>query len=136
MIVRIWHGRVPAEKAASVHGIHCKRRAIHRLSLGRREPERAACLRRQEGEVTHFITLTFWDSAEAIKAFAGTISRPPSTIRRTRNSCWNSSTGRALMKRGSVMHLARSQIEQESGRQALPKIHRMGAAQAKGGTHE
>ncbi|MGE0032167.1 MAG: antibiotic biosynthesis monooxygenase, partial [Steroidobacteraceae bacterium] len=28
-------------------------------------------LERQEGEVTHFITLTFWDSLESIRAFAG-----------------------------------------------------------------
>jgi heme-degrading monooxygenase HmoA len=28
-------------------------------------------LERQEGEVTHFITLTFWESLEAIRGFAG-----------------------------------------------------------------
>ncbi len=28
-------------------------------------------LRRDEGEVTHFTTLTSWDSVEAIRAFAG-----------------------------------------------------------------
>ena len=28
-------------------------------------------LRRTEGDVTHFVTLTFWDSLDAIKAFAG-----------------------------------------------------------------
>ncbi len=28
-------------------------------------------LERQEGDVTHFITLTFWDSLESIRAFAG-----------------------------------------------------------------
>ena len=26
---------------------------------------------RQEGEITHFITLTFWDSLDAIRGFAG-----------------------------------------------------------------
>jgi hypothetical protein len=28
-------------------------------------------LERQEGEITHFITLTFWDSLDAIRGFAG-----------------------------------------------------------------
>ena len=28
-------------------------------------------LERREGEVTHFITLTFWESLGAIRAFAG-----------------------------------------------------------------
>jgi len=28
-------------------------------------------LERREGEVTHFITLTFWESLESIRAFAG-----------------------------------------------------------------
>jgi len=28
-------------------------------------------LERQEGQVTHFITLTFWEDLEAIEAFAG-----------------------------------------------------------------
>jgi heme-degrading monooxygenase HmoA len=28
-------------------------------------------LERQEGEVTHFITLTFWESLDAIRGFAG-----------------------------------------------------------------
>lgn len=28
-------------------------------------------LERQEGDVTHFITLTFWENIDAIRAFAG-----------------------------------------------------------------
>ena len=28
-------------------------------------------LERREGDITHFITLTFWESLEAIKGFAG-----------------------------------------------------------------
>ena len=28
-------------------------------------------LQRNEGDVTHFITMTFWESLEAIKSFAG-----------------------------------------------------------------
>jgi heme-degrading monooxygenase HmoA len=28
-------------------------------------------LERQEGEITHFITLTFWESLDSIRGFAG-----------------------------------------------------------------
>jgi heme-degrading monooxygenase HmoA len=28
-------------------------------------------LERREGDVTHFVTLTFWESLEAIRGFAG-----------------------------------------------------------------
>ncbi len=32
---------------------------------------RVHVLERQEGDVTHFITLTYWDSLDSIRAFAG-----------------------------------------------------------------
>jgi len=69
MIVRMWHGRVPASKAA----------AYREFTNGRAIPDYRSVpgnisvhvLERQEGDVTHFITLTFWDSLESIRAFAG-----------------------------------------------------------------
>ncbi|MGE0467365.1 MAG: antibiotic biosynthesis monooxygenase [Steroidobacteraceae bacterium] len=69
MIVRLWHGRVPTSKAA----------AYRRFTNDRAIPDYRSVpgnisvhvLERQEGEVTHFITLTFWDSLESIRAFAG-----------------------------------------------------------------
>ncbi len=69
MIVRIWHGRVPQEKAAAYREF-LKRRAIpdYRGTPGNLK---VYILEREEGEVTHFLTVTFWESLEAIKAFAG-----------------------------------------------------------------
>ncbi len=69
MIVRIWHGRVPREKAAAYREF-LKRRAIpdYRSTPGNLK---VYILEREEGEVTHFLTVTFWESLEAIKAFAG-----------------------------------------------------------------
>ncbi len=69
MIVRMWHGRVPTEKAAAYRAF-LNARAIPDYqsvpgNLG------VYILERPEGEVTHFITLTYWESLDAIRAFAG-----------------------------------------------------------------
>lgn len=69
MIARMWHGRIPTTKAA----------AYRAFTNGRAIPDYRSVpgnisvhvLERQEGDVTHFITLTFWDSLESIRAFAG-----------------------------------------------------------------
>ena len=69
MIARMWHGMTPAEKADEYLAF-LQRRALpdYRGTPG----NVAACiLRRLEGEVAHFTTLTYWDSLESIKAFAG-----------------------------------------------------------------
>lgn len=69
MIVRIWHGRVPTSKANAYraflnsHAIPNYRSVKGNISVH--------ILERAEGDVTHFITLTFWESLEAIKGFAG-----------------------------------------------------------------
>ena len=68
-IMRQWHGRVPTAKA----------RAYREFLLARAIPDYRAVrgnisvhvLERREGEVTHFITLTFWEDLDAIRAFAG-----------------------------------------------------------------
>jgi len=39
-------------------------------------------LERREGDITHFITLTFWESLEAIKGFAAKTWKSRNTIRR------------------------------------------------------
>jgi heme-degrading monooxygenase HmoA len=51
MIVRMWHGRVPTSKAETY--------------------AKFTNLERREGDITHFITLTFWEDLESIKGFAG-----------------------------------------------------------------
>ena len=69
MIVRMWHGRVPTSKADE----------YAQFTVGRAIPDyrsvpgniSAHVLQRREGDITHFITLTFWESLEAIKGFAG-----------------------------------------------------------------
>ena len=69
MIARTWHGRVPAAKADLYHAY------LLRTGL----PDYAATpgnrgvlvFRRTEGDVTHFVLTTLWDSLEAIRGFAG-----------------------------------------------------------------
>ncbi|MEW9573395.1 hypothetical protein ABQJ54_16685 [Rhodanobacter sp. Si-c] len=69
MICRIWHGITPRSKADAYAGF-LEQRAIpdYRSIPGNRH---VAVLRRDEGEVTHFLTVTHWDSAESIRDFAG-----------------------------------------------------------------
>lgn len=69
MIARIWHGRTKAERADTYLDFLFKSGISDynatKGNLG------AWALRRIEDDVAHFITLTFWDSRESIKAFAG-----------------------------------------------------------------
>ncbi|HKR76980.1 MAG TPA: hypothetical protein VJR95_09955 [Rhodanobacter sp.] len=69
MICRIWHGITPRSRADAYAGF-LERRAIpdYRSVAGNRS---AAVLRRDEAAVTHFMTVTHWDSEESIRAFAG-----------------------------------------------------------------
>ena len=69
MIARMWHGRVPTSKAQAYQEF-LNRRAIpdYRAVPGNLSVH---ILERQEGEVTHFVTLTFWENMEAIRGFAG-----------------------------------------------------------------
>ena len=70
MIVRIWHGRT-AQNRADEYAAFLERRAIpdYRAIAGNLD---VAILRRDEPEVTHFLTVTRWISEQAIRAFAGT----------------------------------------------------------------
>jgi heme-degrading monooxygenase HmoA len=69
MIARMWHGRVPTSKA----------KAYREFLIARAIPDYRSVegnlnvhiLERTEGDITHFITLTFWKNLEVIKAFAG-----------------------------------------------------------------
>lgn len=69
MIVRMWHGRVETSKAKAYREF-VNQRAIpdYQSVVGNISVH---ILERQEGEVTHFITMTFWTSIDAIKGFAG-----------------------------------------------------------------
>jgi heme-degrading monooxygenase HmoA len=69
MIVRIWHGRVPTSKADAYRAFTNARAIPDYQSV--KGNISVHILERREGEVTHFITFTIWDSLESIKAFAG-----------------------------------------------------------------
>ena len=68
-IARMWHGRVPAAKADAYVDL-MERVAIpdYRTTPGNLA---AYVLRRDDDDETHVVTLTFWESLDAIRAFAG-----------------------------------------------------------------
>lgn len=69
MIARIWRGWTRTEDADEfVAYVHRTGIAASRATPGNRA---AYILRRSEGDRTEFITMTFWSSFDAIKAFAG-----------------------------------------------------------------
>lgn len=69
MIARAWHGAVPLSLADAYHefllrvGIPDCRATPGNLG--------AQVMRRVEGQAAHFLVLTFWESTDAIRAFAG-----------------------------------------------------------------
>lgn len=69
MIARIWHGRTKAAQA-DAYLEFLKERAVpdYQSTAGNRG---VFLLRRVDGDEAHFLTLTHWDSLEAIAAFAG-----------------------------------------------------------------
>jgi heme-degrading monooxygenase HmoA len=69
MITRIWHGATPAAKGDEYLTL-MRTVAIpdYRSTPGNKG---AYALRRTEGEAAHFLMITFWESEEAIRAFAG-----------------------------------------------------------------
>ena len=69
MITRIWHGRTPRDKA-DAYASFLETRAIpdYRSVAGNLSVH---VLRRDEGDVTHFLTVTFWESEDSIRGFAG-----------------------------------------------------------------
>jgi heme-degrading monooxygenase HmoA len=69
MIVRLWHGRVPASKAGAYREfLNARAIADYQSVEGNISVH---VLERSEGDITHFITLTFWIDMDSIKAFAG-----------------------------------------------------------------
>ncbi|HEV8692766.1 MAG TPA: antibiotic biosynthesis monooxygenase [Lysobacter sp.] len=69
MIARIWHGRTAIAKA-DAYAAFLDTRAMpdYRSVAGNLG---AQVLRREEGDVAHFLTLSYWESEQAIRAFAG-----------------------------------------------------------------
>lgn len=68
-VVRIWEGRVPRDKADDYIGLmHSVALPDYRAIPGNRG---AYVLRRDDEAVTRVTMLTFWESLDAIRAFAG-----------------------------------------------------------------
>jgi heme-degrading monooxygenase HmoA len=69
MIARIWHGVTPASMADE-YTEYLNKTGLpdYRSTPGNRG---VYLLRRVEGARAHFLTLTFWESQEAIQGFAG-----------------------------------------------------------------
>ena len=69
MIARIWHGRTRAADA-DLYLAFLQARAIpdYEGTPGNRA---VYILREVEGDVAHFLTITHWESLDAIRAFAG-----------------------------------------------------------------
>ena len=69
MIARFWHGRIKSGDAERYHRyIEGSGLRDYAQTPGNRG---VYYLERRDGDVTHIITLTFWDSIDAIKRFAG-----------------------------------------------------------------
>lgn len=69
MIARIWHGKTKARDAtAYLEYLFTSGIPAYRATSGNKG---AWVLRRVEGDVAHFIALSFWESRDAIVAFAG-----------------------------------------------------------------
>ena len=69
MLARIWHGTTEADKADEyVKYLNQTGIPDYRATKGNLG---AYILRKIEGDTAHFYTLTFWDSFDSIKEFAG-----------------------------------------------------------------
>lgn len=71
MIARVWHGRVPIEKAAGYDAyLAYSELGVpgYRIISGNRG---ALLLRRADGQEMHFLLISLWDSEEAIRRYAG-----------------------------------------------------------------
>ena len=69
MIVRMWHGRVPKTKAVAYREFLIARAIPDYRSVAGNIDVRI--LERHEDDATHFITMTTWESLDAIRTFAG-----------------------------------------------------------------
>ena len=69
MIARIWHGETAAAKSEEYLG-YLNETGVpdYRATRGNRG---VYVLRRIEGDRAHFLTLSFWDSIDDVKRFAG-----------------------------------------------------------------
>lgn len=69
LIARAWHGAVPAEKG-DAYAAYLERTGVAecRATAGNRGVQ---VFRRTAGGETHFLFISFWESRDAIRRFAG-----------------------------------------------------------------
>ncbi len=68
-IMRLWHGRVPVEKANEYEKFLIERAVPDYSSVD--GLLKIYFTRKDEGNIAHFLLVTIWDSIESIKKFAG-----------------------------------------------------------------
>ena len=69
MIVRMWHGRVDSSKSDEYAEFMKQRAAPDYRSVD--GLQKLLFLRKNEKDVAHFLLVTYWDSMESVKKFAG-----------------------------------------------------------------
>ncbi len=69
MIVRMWHGRVDSSKSDE-YAEFMKQRAVPDYASVE-GLQKLLFLRKNEKDVAHFLLVTYWDSMESVKKFAG-----------------------------------------------------------------
>jgi len=69
MIVRMWHGKVDSSKADEYSEFMKARAAPDYSSVD--GLQKLIFLRRVKADITHFMLITYWDSMESVKKFAG-----------------------------------------------------------------
>jgi len=69
MIVRMWHGRVDASKSDEYAEFMKQKAAPDYRSVD--GLQKLLFLRKNEKDVAHFLLVTYWDSMESVKKFAG-----------------------------------------------------------------
>jgi heme-degrading monooxygenase HmoA len=69
MILRMWHGKTARDKADAYEKFLIDRAIPDYQSISGNLD--VSILRRDEGNVSHFLTITHWTSEEAIRMFAG-----------------------------------------------------------------
>lgn len=69
MIARLWHGRTRRDRADA----YCAFLEERAMTDYRAVPGNlgAQAWRRDEGEVSHFLTISYWQDEDAVRAFAG-----------------------------------------------------------------
>ena len=90
MIARLWTGRTQAEHY-DAYLAYLEESGVAELHAT--PGNRGMVLRRLDGKEAEFGVMSFWDSLEDVKAFAGRTRRPPTTTPRTNTSCSSSNRG-------------------------------------------